>query len=189
MDRQQLITAITAALTKAKVVELTQQVATDQLSVSDLLDLCFYTANPAVAFRAAWLLEYAATHNPPHFSPFFREFARRFAEQQHSSCQRHFTNILLRFTAAKASQARQNEFAALPNREQLVEMLFEWLIRPGAPIAVKANSMEILCNLRHQFPWISAELKEQIIHELRTGSAGIQSRGRKILGILSAEGD
>ena len=59
--------------------------------------------------------------------------------------------------------------------------MFEWLINLATPVAVRVNCLDILLNLRNEFPWIKEELQAQIEFYLRDGSPAMQSRGRKIL--------
>lgn len=152
--------------------------------MSELHNLCYDTDHPQLAFRAAWLLEYIAVHSPERFVLIMSAFLARLANQKNPSCQRHFTNILIRLTHPKAPVPYQRTLLST-NREQLVETVFNWFIDPRTPVAVQANCMDILLNMSGEFEWIRDELKLQIEFLLRDGSAAIQSRGKKVLGKLS----
>lgn len=65
--------------------------------------------------------------------------------------------------------------------EPVVEKTFEWLICPRTPVAVRVNCMDILFNLKQEFPWIEEELKAQVTFFLHDGSAAMQSRGKAVL--------
>ncbi len=184
MTRQDLLTALTNTLTKSKVNELVLLAATDRLPVGDLLDLCFYKDDAAIAFRASWILEYTTVHDPDRFIPHLDLFIRRLGEQDNDSCRRHFTKILIFLTSPRAPEKYKAVFPETSVAERIAETMFEWLIEPRTPVAVKANCMDILFNLRLKVNWVTDELSFQIEHELRNGSAALQSRGKKILSRL-----
>ena len=149
-----------------------------------LHDLCYDTEHSKLAFRAAWVLEYLVVHYAERFLPVAGDFLRRLGDQQNRSCQRHFTNILIRLTHPKAHKGYR-EVMRSADREQLVETVFGWFIDPRTPVAIQANCMEVLLHMSDEFEWIKDELKQQINFLLRDGSAAIQSRGKKVLGVLN----
>ena len=59
--------------------------------------------------------------------------------------------------------------------------MFEWLINPHTPVAVRVNCMDVLYYMSPQFPWIKEELLAQIEFYLKDGSAALQSRGKGLL--------
>lgn len=151
--------------------------------MTELHDLCYDVDHPKLAFRAAWLLEYITVNYPGRFMLVTDHFLARLANQKNPSCQRHFTNILIRLTHPKAPTPYQRTLLST-NRDQLVETVFNWFIDPRTPVAVQANCMDVLLNMSGEFEWIRDELKLQIEFLLRDGSAAIQSRGKKVLGKL-----
>lgn len=181
MTRQDLLTVLTSTLTKSKVDKLVSLAAAGRLPVGDLLDRCFYKDNATIAFRASWILEYTAVHDPDRFIPHLDLFIRRLGEQDNNSCRRHYTKILMLLTSPRAPEKYKILFPEASVAERIAETMFEWLIEPHTPVAVKANCMDVLFNLRHTVNWIAEELSSQIEHELRHGSAALQSRGKKIL--------
>ena len=154
------------------------------IPIVGLHDLCYDTAHPKLAFRAAWVLEYIAVHHPDRFVPIVKSFLTKLAEQKNRSCQRHFTNILIRITHPNAHKGYR-EVLQSADREQLVETVFSWFIDPDTPVAIQANCMDVLLHMSSEFEWISEELKQQIAFLLRNGSAAIQSRGKKVLAKLN----
>src|SRR5690606_36434707 len=97
MENQFLQTALSQTLTKKDVQELAALAPTGKISVQELFLVCFYKDKPAVAFRAAWVLEHVETGYPELFLPIVPEFISSLPQQQNPSCRRHFTKILLRF--------------------------------------------------------------------------------------------
>ena len=68
--------------------------------------------------------------------------------------------------------------------EPVVEASFEWLIDPLSAVAVQANCMDVLYNLRSRYDWIPDELREQIGFLMKSGGPAIQARGKKVLSLL-----
>lgn len=182
MNKEPLLQEISKAVTKARATALAQLALTDRYSMSDLLSLCYHREK-AIAFRAAWILEFAEDAHPERFIPLLTDFLKRLPEQHNDSCQRQFTKILMNYTSAKATVVRKEAFNSLsrPQQEQLVELIFEWLIKSSTPVAVRVNCMDILYNMIPLFPWIREELIAQIAFYMKDGSAALQSRGKRLL--------
>ena len=181
MDVQALKDRLTVSLkNKIKVPELSALGEDPTVPIAKLHDLCYDEGRTALAFRAAWLLEYIASRHPNRFLAVADAFLTRLPTQRNASCQRHFTNILRLLTHRRAPVPYQNALLST-DRELLVETVFNWLIDPKTPVAVQANCMDILFQLSHEFTWIRDELEQQIEFLLRDGSAAIQSRGKKTL--------
>ncbi|WP_257670274.1 hypothetical protein [Parapedobacter tibetensis] len=179
MDKQTLINRLATTLTKTKVPDLAT-LGEDTIPVVLLHEVCFYEKNESIAFRAAWVLEYIAIQYPESFMPAFHNFIDHLHDQRNSSCQRHFTKILMQITHPRTSMPFQGVYKGI-DRARLVEIVFEWLIDPDTPVAVQVNCMDILFNMSKEFSWIRDELKNQVEFFMRDGSAAMQSRGKKIL--------
>lgn len=187
MDKKTLAERLTVSNTnKIKVPHLVALGEDVSVPIGVLHGLCYDERNPALAFRAAWLLEYIASHHPDRFLAVAGTFLGRLSDQKNLSCQRHFTNILRVLTYPKAPKPYQ-EVLLSSNREQLVETVFNWFIDPQTPVAVQANCMDVLLNMSGEFGWIRDELKLQIEFLLRDGSAAIQSRGKRVLAKLKTD--
>lgn len=176
MTEEALRQALSQSMAKAKVRELTALAGSAKYAVADLVALCFCTTTPALAFRAAWVLEHIAIAYPEQFRPHFAAFLRRLPEQHNQSCRRHFTKILLHYS--KPAHARTFAFT---NQEQIVETVLDWLIDPRAAVAVQVNCLELLLHLAEHERWLQQELQAQTEFLLQNGSSAMQSRGRKIL--------
>ena len=183
MDKSELLKEISNTLVKVKVEKLAALGSKHTYSLSDLLDLTFYPKRE-VAFRAAWILESIVQTDPQRFSPHVEEFLIRYPSQTNTSCQRHFSKIMMYLTDPRSQKLLRlpDEFALEP----LVEKTFEWLIDPKSPVAVQVNCLEVLFNLRQQVPWIEEELRAEIIFLLHEGGAAMQTRGKAILKKLNS---
>ncbi|MDB5118800.1 MAG: hypothetical protein JWN56_18 [Sphingobacteriales bacterium] len=183
MTKAELLKELSTTLFITKVQRLCALAESERLAVNDLLDYSFYPQKE-IAFRAAWVLEYIELNFPQRFVPVLDHFLAGYQKQHKPSCQRHYTKIMMRLTEKSTSTIYQFNLRDY-NFETIVDTTFEWLINPKTPIAVKVNCIEILVNLRKQFDWIEEELKAQIVFLLKDGGPAIQSRGKRMLKVLS----
>ncbi|SFH01368.1 hypothetical protein [Pontibacter chinhatensis] len=181
MTREALLEALSSTLSKSNVQELAALAGDEKLPIPDLLDISFWKDAPTIAFRSAWVLEHAALSYPDCFLYYFPEFVQRLHEQQNSSCQRCFTKILMHLTSPKAPIACREALASIADQENIVEVIFDWLIKPETPVAVRVNCLDILLNFSYTFPWIKEELQAQTEFYLQDGSPAMLARGKKIL--------
>ncbi|WP_259069374.1 hypothetical protein HDF24_14125 [Mucilaginibacter sp. X4EP1] len=174
-----LLKQISSTIGKTKVLELSRILKEENFALRDLIDLTFYP-DKDIAFRAAWILENVFLQSPGRYQHDLEYLLSRIKEVKHASCQRHYAKILMHITSPKAIQPIKEELASL-KMEQVVEQCFDWMIDPKVKIAVKCFASEVLFNLRECYPWIKDELTNQITFLMRNGSAGIQSRGKRLL--------
>jgi hypothetical protein len=182
ITRDELIKQISATIGKLKVVELSRILKEQAFALRDLIDLSFDNDRD-IAFRSAWILENMFLQNPASYETDLEYLISRINEIKHASCQRHYAKILMHATGKKSPLIIQQKLQQI-NLEPAVEQCFDWMIDPKILIAVKVFSSEALFNLRHRYPWIAEELKEQIQFLMKNGTAAIQSRGRKLLALL-----
>jgi len=166
-----------------KVLELTRILKEQHFALRDLIDLTFYP-DKNIAFRAAWILENISLQYPAKYEPDLKYLISRVKNVNYESCKRHYAKIIMHITSKKASGTIQHKLQQL-DLEPIVEQCFDWMIDPIVKIAVKVFASEALFNLRHRYPWIAEELTNQLQFLMRTGTAAIQSRGRKLLGSLT----
>lgn len=68
------------------------------------------------------------------------------------------------------------------NIAELLNFCITIFTNPAEPVAVRVHAMQILFNIAEKEPEFSCELMDLIEHEIEFhGSAGISSRGRKLL--------
>lgn len=155
---QQLIDAISTTLTKSKVEKLASIASDDTFSVKDLIDLSFHT-NHQIGFRSAWILENVCSFHQKRFLPNSNYFLERFPAQNNLSALRHYVKILAFMTKKNAS----TEIKRILNNydtENLVNVVFSWLIDDKIPVAVKSFCLNILANFIPKHPWLKDELIE-----------------------------
>jgi hypothetical protein len=182
ITQEELIKQLSATIGKTKVLELSRILKEQAFALRDLIDITFLP-DKDIAFRAAWILENIFLQNPASYEADLEYLTSRIKDVKHASCQRHYAKIIMHITAKKAPPIIQQKLQQI-DLEPVVEQCFDWMIDPKVLIAVKVFASEALFNLRHRYPWISEELKEQIQFLMKNGTAAIQSRGRKLLGLM-----
>ena len=78
---------------------------------------------------------------------------------------------------------RALQYVDIPEKYQgkILDVCFRLLKSSDEPIAVKAFSMTVIFNLSKKYPDIIPELRATIKALMPNGSAGIKSRGNKVL--------
>jgi hypothetical protein len=180
MDK--LLKQISSTIGKTKVLELSRILKEENFALRNLIDLTFYP-DKDIAFRAAWILENVFLQSPERYQHDLEYLLSRIKKIKHASCQRHYAKILMHITGPKVIQPIKHKLTTL-TLEPVVEQCFDWMIDPKVKIAVKCFASEVLFNLRERYPWIKDELANQITFLMRNGSAGIQSRGKRLLAQL-----
>jgi hypothetical protein len=183
MTQVELIEQLAATFGKTKVDKLSRLYKQQNFALRDLIDLTFHE-HETIAFRSAWLLENVLLVSPELYLPEIDYLLSRFKEVTYPSCQRHYVKIMMHLTSPKAHPLIKTELT-VSDLEPVVEQCFDWLIDPKILIAVKVFTAEALFNLRHRYPWIAEELKNQLEFLMRDGTAAIQSRGKKLLAALN----
>lgn len=142
-------------------------------SISTLINL-IDTANIAIKQRASWPISVIAQKKPNLLLPYLEELVSKIEESEnHPAVNR---NIVRGFQYMKIPE----EFEG-----RILNRCFEFISDHNQPVAVKAFSMTVVHNLSKKYPEICGELKTVIESILPNGSAGIKSRGNKILKALN----
>jgi hypothetical protein len=177
MKKDELIKQVERTLGKTKVLSLATIASECGASVKDLIDLSFHQ-DKVVAFRISWILESVFFQFQPCFMDHLNYFVDKYPLQNNDSCRRHFTKIMMEISLFEATDPSRDWTA-------VIESTFKWLTEPKAPVAVQANCLDILYNLKEKDDWIAEELRFQTEFILRDGTAAIQSRGKRVLAQLN----
>jgi hypothetical protein len=185
ISKEELIKQISNTIGKTKVLELSRILKNEAFALRDLIDLTFY-ADRDIAFRAAWILENIFLQDPTRYEADLEYLISRIKEVKHASCQRHYAKIMMHITTKKTTWIIREKLQKI-DLEPVVEQCFDWMIDPKVLVAVKVFAIEALFNLRYRYPWVKEELENQIRFLMRNGTAAMQSRGRKLLALLSLQ--
>lgn len=136
--------------------------------VPELVELTL-SSNVTKQLRASWILTncYKALSN--YFTPYIGKLIEALPGFIHTGARRNILRI----------------FREEPVPEEYQVFLFdhclEWLISKKEPIAVKAFAMDVLTNIAMKEPDLKNEIIPVILDIMPNGSAGIYSRGKKVL--------
>jgi hypothetical protein len=154
---------------KANTTIIVEEVSLSTKKMEELMT-CFVEGPVQITQRASWPISFIAQKHPKlldKYYPLFIELLN--TTNKHDSINR---NILRAF-----------QFVNIPEEHEgnVLDICFKLLNSNHEPIAVKAFSMTVIFNFSKKYPAIIPELIASIETLIPTGSAGIKSRGKKIL--------
>lgn len=149
-----------------------QQIPNFPQHLSALMDLAFDDSDPR-NWRAAYLVEKIHDQHPDLVVPYLPAMMDFLLITPNASKKRHLLKLL----------------SLHPIPEDRMVVMLDYCIgvfTSGAePVAVRVHAMQVLFNIAQAEPDFSGELIELIGHEMQYhGSAGIASRGKKLLNKL-----
>ncbi|MFC3562513.1 hypothetical protein [Pedobacter jamesrossensis] len=175
---QALINTIKTTLSKSKVEKLASIASEETFSVKDLIDLSFYH-DEQIGFRAAWVLENVYSNHQERFLSHSKYFLDRFPMQNNLSALRHYVKILA-FMTKKNAAHEIKEIINDYDTNNIVEVVFAWLIDEKIPVAVKSHCLNILANLIQKHKWIKEELIETMEFLVDKESIGFFAKVKQI---------
>ena len=149
--------------------EIVNEICTHPKRMDELMQI-FIEGPVQFTQRAAWSISVVAEKHPELLLKYYDLFIKLLNQpNKHDSINRNIVRAL--------------QFADIPKKYQgkILDVCFKLLNSSNEPIAVKAFSMTVIYNLSKLYPDIIPELKASIESLLPNGSAGIKSRGNKIL--------
>lgn len=171
VQRMNLREALLREHSKANTVSLTNEIGTDQQAFDELIAL-FLGNEYRVTQRAAWVVAHCIEAHPWLVKKHLKSMIENLQNTVHDAVKRNTIRIL--------------QFVEIP--EDLLgitaEICFSFLNSAKSPIAIKAHAMSVLFEIVKKYPDLKEELKVSIEEQMPFGSAGIVSRGKRILTAL-----
>ena len=151
----------------------------DQIPI--LLDI-YAKVDDDISYRAAWGLEFFCKTHLPAIIPFLDTFLAIAPSVYQHPAVRPTAKIIEYLTLAyyKKKNKRTILLITKKQREQFIELCFDWLIT-DQKVAAKAYAMTSLHLLGTEFDWIHPELHMILKNTYAEGSAAYQARCRMIL--------
>lgn len=134
---------------------------------------CFFSEEKRLCQRAAWVLSHCVERYPHLVVPHLEAMVAQLKKPIHVTVKRNTVRILQMIHIPEDLQG------------ELVNICFDFLLDPKEAIAVQAFSMTVLYNITLEEPELKEELRVVIEEMMPHGSAGIKSRGGKILKALT----
>lgn len=158
---------------KRQSVKIARWIGNDKERFEQLMKL-FLSGEYRMAVRTAWILSHCADAHPEIILPWIAKLVKSASDTNApGAVQRNVVRVLQYVNIPRVHQGR------------VADLCFSFLQNPKIPIAVKAFSMTVLANIAQSEPDLKHELSLVIEQMLPYGSAGLQSRGKKVLAQLS----
>ncbi len=164
-----LINEIGKFRSKAEKDKLVKHIGTDAQRFAVLVNVLVQGPS-RVTERAAWLLSYCVENHPTLVKTHLKTLVPLLSKPDASD-------------AVKRNLLRMMQFISLPKAQQgkVIDCCFTFLSNPKERIAVRVFAMTVLGRLANEIPELANELIPLIEDQMPYGSAGFNSRGRKIL--------
>jgi hypothetical protein len=121
-------------------------------------------------WRAAWMVDKIHEKHPELVIPFLPVMTDFLLTTQNAGKKRHILKLLSLHDIPEEKMA------------ELLNFGYQLFTDASEPVAVRVHAMQILFNIARKEPDFAGELIELIEHEIEFhGSAGITSRGRKLI--------
>lgn len=121
-------------------------------------------------WRAFWIADKIHELNPDLIIPFLPEMTMLALKTDDQAKKRHLLKLI---SLNKIPEEKMGE---------LLNFCLDQFTDASEPVAVRVHAMQVLFNIAQELPEFAGELIDIIEHEIEFhGSAGIASRGRKLL--------
>lgn len=121
-------------------------------------------------WRAAWMVDKIQERHPDLVAPYIPAMTTFVFQTQNSGKKRHLLKLIGLYDIQEENMA------------PLLNYCVEVFTNAAEPVAIRVHAMQILFNIAQKEPDFAGELTEMIEHEIEYhGSAGIASRGKKLL--------
>ncbi|MFD2288338.1 hypothetical protein GJU39_03560 [Pedobacter petrophilus] len=156
LPMQHLINELKIPIGKNKVEQLAGIVINENFCVNELVKLSFHK-DLQIGFRAAWVLEQVYFNHEAAFLSAAETFLNGLPAQNNHSALRNYVKIMAHMTGKNASPEIKQIIHSY-NTDEIVGVVFAWLIADQIPVAVKSHCLNILANLILKHEWIEDEL-------------------------------
>lgn len=161
-------------LYKENVSVVVNYIGKDTKRFAHLMEL-FFSDDNRLAQRAAWVMSHSVEKQPQLVNPYIEKLVKHLYKSHEDAIKRNSLRIL--------------QYIDIPEPlwGETLEKCFEYLESNNEAIAIRAFSMTVVYNISQHIPEIKPELKGLIEEIIVFGSAGLKSRGNKILKKLAKE--
>lgn len=166
--------ALRHPLFNENVLEVVQSIEGNPIRFKQLMHL-FFSNEYRVNQRAAWVMSHCVDKEPEIILPYLTKMVKNLYKPTNDAIKRNTMRIL--------------QFVEIPEAlwGETLEKCFEYMESNAEPIAVRVFAMTVAYIISEHVPEIKPELKTLIEEMMVYGSAGIKSRGTKLLKKLSKE--
>lgn len=155
-------------VSKNKAERIRDLVLEDKALLDELVEV-FLSSNYRMCQSAAMAIAKIGDHSPDLIGSYIPSFVNRLQHKPGDAVTRNILRLL------------QNEDIPESHQGLLVDYCFRCIQCAKTPVAIKVFAMTVLSNMCRQYPEMAHELILIIEELMLTGTAGVRSRGRKIL--------
>ena len=158
----------------------------DETLFKSLIEITF-DYNNETSVKAALILEIVCEHRLDWIAYSLPYFTKNINQLDNDSAIRPAAKIcnLIAQEVNSKFDSPIKIIATQPQLEQVIETCFYWLRKDDTKVATKAHAMEALYFLGLQNSWILYELKMILEKNIPTESPAYETRGKKILELMS----
>ncbi|SMD31867.1 hypothetical protein SAMN04488029_0205 [Reichenbachiella faecimaris] len=150
---------------------IAQHISDDANLFAELMSL-FFHKDYSISQRAAHAVSHCVDVFPELITPYIGKMVNNLNNNPKVAIKRNTVRVL------------QKQIIPEEHQGLLVEKCFEYLLSSKETIAVKAFSMTVLSNMAKIYPELKNELFIVVEDVIKNGSAGLISRGKKVLAEL-----
>jgi len=161
-------------LYKEHVSVIVDYIGNDADKFSKLMEL-FFSSDNRLSQRSAWVMSHCVDKNTDLILPYIKKLVKNLYVTDEDAIKRNTFRILQLIDIPK------------PLWGEVLEKCFEYLESNNEAIAIRVFSMTVAYNISNHIPEIKPELKALIKEIIMYGSAGLKSRGNKVLKKLEKE--
>jgi len=172
MNKEKIEEMLLAGLSRFNTDLTANYIGKDQEHFNLLLDLMI-NGRPPIPQRAAWVVAIVVEKYPWLIKPYISKLIDLLPGFQHWGIQRCLLSVYQKIDIPETKLG------------EMFDICYKYLNDTKVPIAVRVFAMQILYNISLKEPELQGELKLLIESHFDTGSAGYQSRAKKILKKLS----
>lgn len=165
MDWEKLISE---AEVKHQVKALATYVLLHPEEINPLMSVYFHS-DYRITQRTSWILSHIADENMSLLIPFLPRMVDQLKKTSSQAVKRNTIRIFQLITIPEHLEG------------EVADICFSFLQNPNEAIAIRVFSMTVLYHISTSYPELQNELAYIIEEHMPYGSAGFQSRGRKIL--------
>lgn len=150
-------------------------------TIEELLQYCFHE-DQNLATKATWVLEFVFRKDLKKLYPFLNYVFENIATARTDGQLRSLSLFCEMITLAyyKEKEAGILKLLKSKHKKVMTECCFDWMIT-NQKVACQARAMTALQFLGTEYDWIHPELKQIIIQNMPSGSAGYKARGNHTL--------
>lgn len=159
-------------LYKEHVSVIVEYIGNDKERFTELMSF-FFSDDNRLAQRSAWVMSHCVDKNTALIMPYVDKLVKNLYSTDEDAIKRNTLRIL--------------QLVEIPEPlwGEVLEKCFEFLESNNEAIAIRVFSMTVAYNISQNIPEIKPELKAIIEDIIMYGSAGLKSRGNKILALLT----